>query len=396
MKFLLALFLYSHSAQAIDVGDGSDGVCNISGGAGTQITSSRRSYQCTSLNIDANLNAFRGDQAGFGGSPLIIKVQGDVTIAVGVTIDLSGQNGSPGDITSGKTGGNGGAGASSGGSTTSTTSNGSNGSGSGAGFGGDYVAPFIVGATSYGGGGGGGSYKTQDADQGVDGEQIGSGSIPGSGGNNGAIYGSEALFDSSFVGGSGGAAGGGGNNSVNNVSGSSGGGGGGAIRIIAGGNIVVDGSIISRGGNGGGTNATTSAGGGGAGSGGAIWLQAAGSVTVSTSATLTALGGIKGENDSGSVGFGGDGGDGRIRLDDGDGVVSIPVGATVNPTPYNASFTPTPLSTGSQSMRQYQSSISCAKVSLDEDFKAFNQVINMLVGLSLAGLIYSWFKKSKV
>ncbi len=392
MKFLLAFFLYSHSVSAIDVGNGSDGVCNISGGGSTQITGARRSYQCTTLNIDMNLNDFRGDQTAFNGSPLIIKVQGDVILPAGVTIDLSGQDGFAGSLAA-TAGGRGGAGGNAGGSTATTTSAGTNGSGEGGGVGGDYVPPFVGGSTSYGGGGGGGSYKTVDIDQGIDGEQIGSGSIPGSGGENGNSFGNESLFDSSFVGGSGGAAGGGGNDGVNDISGSSGGGGGGAIRIIAGGNIIINGSIISRGGNGGGTNATTSAGGGGAGSGGAIWLQAAGALTVGTTATLTTLGGVKGENDSGSIGFGGDGGDGRIRLDDGDGIVTIPAGATVNPAPYKASFTP---SASLPVIRQYQSNISCARVSLEEDFKPFNQLINMLVGLSLAAMIYFVSRKSKL
>lgn len=136
MKCMLILFLLSPSAFAIDSGDGSDGVCNISGGADTQITSARRTYQCKSLDIDANLTAFSGSGGAFNGDPLIIKVQEDVTIQVGVTVDLSGANGSNGSTGSVSNGGRAGAGGFAGGN--STNSIGSNGNGSGAGTGGQY------------------------------------------------------------------------------------------------------------------------------------------------------------------------------------------------------------------------------------------------------------------
>lgn len=390
MKYVLTLFLLCPSALlAIDSGDGSDGVCNITGGVDTQITSARRTYQCSSLNIDANLNDFKGGGAASNGSPLIIKVQGNVTIAAGVTVDFSGANGGDGSTASTVTGGSAGAGGFAGGS--STAGNGSNGNGSGAGTGGT-LAPKSGPPSSYGGGGGGGSYKTVSATQPLDGDDNGS-SIPA--GANGSVYGVESAFDSSFVGGSGGAAGGSGTDSGSTPwFGSAGGGGGGALRIIAGGDITVDGTIVSNGGNGGGSGATTSSGGGGGASGGAVWLQAGGDLTVSASGSITATGGTGGQNDSGFAGFGGDGGDGRIRLDDADGVVTIT--GTVTPAPYSTSFTPTPITNGTSAVsRQYSSSVSCAKVALDENQPSF--LINLIAGFLLVGLVHlSFSRKSNV
>lgn len=382
---LILFFLYSNSLKAIDTGDGSDGVCNVTGGADTQISSAKKSYQCTSLVIDANLNDFRGDQAGRGGAILLIKVQGNVTVNAGVTLDLSGEAGIDGNNIAGvKAGGRAGAGGSDGGSSPGLLTTGANGSGSGAGSGGTFVA-INTGVSSYGGGGGGGSYKTQGATASSDGEDVGgTGSIFGSKGASGNIFGDENNFDTSFVGGSGGGAGGGGDTGVSSVSGSTGGGGGGAIRIVAGGNITIDGSIISKGGNGGGAAGTASSGGGGGGSGGAIWLQAAGELTVSASGVVTALGGSQGQNDGG-VGLGGEGGNGRIRLDDGNGVITN--NGTVSPAAVSTSFIPSAVSSGSSSLsRQYSSSVSCGKIILDNESRYNNKlnfIFNFLLGFIL-------------
>lgn len=384
MKFYLALFLLSHSAFAIDVGDGSDGACNITGGGATQITSARRSYQCTTLNVDANLNDFKGGSVpGSNGAPLVIKVQGNVTIAVGVTIDLSGENGADGNTVAAVNGGRAGAGGFAGGD--STAASGSNGNGAGAGSGGTF-APRTGAPSSYGGGGGGGSYQTVAGVSPLNGDDNGN-VIPA--GANGTTYGPESSFDTSFSGGSGGAAGGRGIDATA-VSwfGSSGAGGGGALRIISGGNIVVDGTIISKGGDGGGNaGTTTSSGGGGGASGGAVWLQAAGTLTVSGTGSITAHGGVGGSNDSGFAGFGGDGGEGRIRLDDADGVIG---GAgTVSPAPYSTTFTPTAITSSTISMtRQYTSDVSCASVALGDQDKPFNNVVNLILGLAIAYLIH--------
>lgn len=380
MKPLFILFYFSVApfAHAIDVGDGSDGACTEA-----SFLVGKRTYQCTTLTISANVNLFKGQ----GGSSIVIKVQNNVTIDPGVTIDIGGNDGLDG-TTAAVNGGAGGPGGGSGGNSRLGL-DGLSGSGSGAGTAGKFVAN--LGVRSYGGGGGGASYKTISGTTASDGDDGGGGgTVPGTAGANGSVYASEATFDTTFAGGSGGAAGGGADNGGTIVSGSSGGGGGGAIRIISGGNIVIDGQITSKGGNGGGVAGTISSGAGGAASGGAIWLQAAGTLTVSASGTLTALGGTGGTNDSGVSGLGGDGGDGRIRLDDADGVITN--NGTVTPAPFSASFSPTTAGTSSVTARQYSSSISCAKVS--EEFNQ-NHLINLVFGFLIAGTLHLISSKRK-
>lgn len=381
MKSLFILFLFSASpfALAIDTGDGSDGACTEA-----SFLVGKRSYQCSSLTISGNVNLFKGQ----GGSAIEIKVQNDVTIAAGVTVDIGGNNGLDG-TTAAVNGGSGGPGGGSGGNSRLGL-DGLAGSGSGAGTAGKFVANS--GVRSYGGGGGGASYKTVAVATATDGDDGGGGgTVPGTAGANGAIFGSEAAFDTSFTGGSGGAAGGGADNGGTIVSGSSGGGGGGALRIVAGGNILIDGQIISTGGNGGGAAGTTSSGGGGAGSGGAIWLQAAGTLTVSASGTLSALGGNGGTNDSGvNTGDGGGGGNGRIRLDDADGIITN--NGAITPAPYSASFSPTASGTSTVSTRQYSSSISCARVS---DEFTHHHLINLVLGFLIAGSLHLLSSRKK-
>jgi hypothetical protein len=163
---------------------------------------------------------------------------------------------------------------------------------------------------------------------------------------------------------------------------------------VAGGNITIDGTITSNGGNGGGAGTETSSGGGGGASGGAIWLQAAGSLAVSGTGIITATGGTFGTNASGFLGFGGGGGDGRIRLDDGNGAITNT--GTVTPAPYTTTFTPTSISNGSTSIasRQYSSSVSCARVTLDENQKK-NLIGNFLVGILIVSLGYFGLSKFK-
>ena len=179
------------------------------------------------------------------------------------------------------------------------------------------------------------------------------------------------------------------------MNGSSGGGGGGAIHIIAGGNINVNGWIISDGGNGGGLPTTRYAGGGGGGSGGAIWLQAGGDLTISATGKITTLGGLKGDN--AFTYYGGDGGDGRIRLDDSDGIITINGSPTISPTPYTSTFTAAKVSTGVDAIsKQYASGVSCASVALDEPSKFYNNLMNLILGLSLITLAqFAISKKSK-
>lgn len=398
MKLLLTLFLlsFSISAMAIDVGDGSDGTCAVIGPATTLIAFPKTSYQCTSVVIDGDLDDFSGAQLGAPLAGITIKSQGNVTIAALTTIDLSGANGAHGNIGGIALGGRAGAGGSAGGA--STAGAGVDGGGSGKGTGGSAAiltpgpSPLDVGV-----GGGGGSYKTTGTDEPTD--SIGNSVVA-----NGPTYGSEINFENIFSGGSGGGAGGSGFDS--DVSdtlwfGSSGGGGGGSLHIVAGGDITVDGSILSNGGAGGGAGpvpgpATIASGGGGGASGGAIWLQAAGNLTVN--GTIRANGGIHGTNDNNLAGVGGDGGDGRIRLDDADAVISG--GGVISPAAVNRPFTPSPISTsGSTALsRQYSSSISCAKVALANELP-FNNLINVVLGMLLISAIhfsFSFSRKGKI
>ncbi|MBC7539141.1 MAG: hypothetical protein H7281_09985 [Bacteriovorax sp.] len=385
MKFMLTLFIFSFSnAFAIDVGNGSDGACVD---ATFFIVPSKRNYQCTTLTINTNLTNFKGS----GGSALVIKVQTDVTITALGTIDMRGNNGGNGTTVGIATGGAAGAGGFAGGSSTAT--DGVDGIGNGV------ATPATRGlfapggaANSIGSGGGGGSYQSVGAVA-LDGNDGASGIILA--GTNGATYGNELNFDTSFLGGSGGAAGGSGfeNTGPPQWFGSAGGGGGGAIRIIAGGFIHVDGSIISNGGNGGGDGTQISSGGGGGGSGGAIWLQAAGDII--NNGAITAIGGAAGTNTSvGFEGDGGVGGVGRIRLDDADGIIN-PAG--INPPAlHNTIFAPTAISSSSALSRQYASAIACGRVSIEHELP-FNNIINLIIGMMITSMIYfSLSRKGKI
>jgi hypothetical protein len=165
---------------------------------------------------------------------------------------------------------------------------------------------------------------------------------------------------------------------------------------VAGGDITINGRINSNGGKGGGINSTQSSGGGGGGSGGAIWIQAAGNLEVN--GTITTAGGSGGINIYGNganTGQGGDGGKGGIRLDDSDGV--IVGGAGVDAGFYQGTFSPTPITSGTSAIRQYTSSVSCASVALDDQEKPLNNLINLVLGMSIAGLAhYLISRKSKV
>ncbi len=378
MSLVIITFAFlAQSVLASDTGDGSDGTCDVTGAATTQITSARKSYQCTTLIINGNLAVFNGAGAGAGGDALVIKVQNDVTIDSGFTLDLRGAPGIAGNTTVGvKLGGLGGAGGSAGGNTPGVGVNGESGGGTGGGLFGDYVEPVPTTNSSYGGGGGGGSYKNKAGVEPQDGHDSVN-TIVGSSGVNGSVYGSEATFNATFSGGSGGGAGGGGKDGTA-YTGSTGGGGGGALRIISGGNITINGIILLNGGVGGGGELTTNAGGGGGGSGGGLWLQAAGTLTVN--GTLSAVGGARGMTDLGGdidkIGAGGNGGQGRIRLDDADGVITN--NGTITPAAYSTRFPPT---------REYSSGIACASISLD-DQDNFSFLMNVILGFSLvAGLI---------
>lgn len=389
--FILFLFsfLFTDRAVAIDVGDGSDGNC-VDG----TFVSTKKYYQCVDLTITgpAPINVFSGTGPGADGATLVIKVQQDVTIANGATIDLSGANGNDGNSAGIIIGGKAGAGGGAGGNSTAT--NGANGNGTGGGTGGTFTLHTALGPDAYAGGGGGGSYGTQSATQPLIGDNDGAAVAAGV---NGITYFPEINFDTNFSGGSGGAAGGTGTDLVDIPwYGSSGGGGGGAIRIISGGNITIDGTVISSGGNGGGIGTVTSSGGGGGGSGGAIWLQAAGTLSISATGSVIALGSIGGINASGLFGFGGDGGLGRIRMDDADGAITN--NGTVTPAiGHSTTFTPTAITSGSSTLsRQYSSSVACGRVSLENE-KPLNNLVNLIFGMIIASVVYfSISRKGKI
>lgn len=392
MKLMLAGFLFSISfsnAFAIDVGDGSDGACT-----NATFIVSKRYYQCTTLTLNAPLTIFKA----VGGAPLVIKVQEDATITA--LIDLDGNDGLEGINSAGKTGGLGGAGGSSGGSSPGLKGNGTSASDTGGangargGKGGKYSAPTSINGFA-GGGGGGGSFKTQGGVSSTPGEDLGVGPVAGTEGASGLALGDETTLDSTFTGGAGGGAGGDGEDlAASVVGGSSGGGGGGAIRIIAGRDIILGTTITANGGDGGGQNTTEFAGAGGAGSGGAIFFQAGRDLIVNAGSILEAKGGLEGNN---NVGPGGSGGLGIIRLDDSDGIVDI-TGSTVTQGKYSATFTATPITSGTNAInRQYSSGVSCASVVLDDHEKPFNHLINLILGLGIAGLAhYLVSRKSKV
>lgn len=124
--------------------------------------------------------------------------------------------------------------------------------------------------------------------------------------NGGAAYGSDTLLP--LIGGSGGGGG------VGNTAyrGSGGGGGGGAILIAASGTINVIGSIYANGGNSGQVSGGNSGSSGGGGAGGAIRLVA---TTITGNGTLSAAGGNSGDNLWQYWQRGGNGAQGRIRLE---------------------------------------------------------------------------------
>lgn len=364
MKFY-ALFLWTVSfsiAANFDTGTGALGNC-------TQATFdiNTRTYNCTSLTISANNNIFSALTT--AGNPVVIKVQGNVTISAGATLSLNGENASHPSTTGGRAGAGGNAGGNS-----ASDAEGSDGFGSGGGKKGLY-APFI--SYNIGGGGGGASYNSTSLGQdGVDGENV-NGSVANTLGNRGASYGDENQFATQFLGGSGGGAGAGGDVSGAQVGGA-GGGGGGAIHIMAGGDITIDGKIEVNGGDGTVDAGNTSGGGGG--SGGAIWLQARGDILGTGS--VESLGGDGGKvGGAAASGDGGNGGPGRIRFDDQDGIVTL---SSTGPTAVVKTLSITISNTSNQNSRTYQSSITCSNIfDLDEQKNLLNYLISLISGFIL-------------
>ncbi len=321
------------NGTALDFGDGSDGDCNFSG----NVTAGE--YNCRTLRIASNTR-FTAN----GANPVVIRVLGAVTISA--TLSVDGSNGNDGTVTP-NLGGNGGPAAFRGGHFDSLGFP-QGGPGqqnvTGAGDGGA-SASGNAGSFSGGGGGAGGSFgDTLLATNGAAGTStVG---LQGTGGVTSAseVAADEAGFETLLIGGAGGGAGGEGVEDVATLySGATGGGGGGALHIIAAGNITITGIISANGGAGG--DGTGLSGGGGGGAGGSIWLQSGGQII--NNGTIRALGGAGGTVTSvlaASGGNGGNGGAGRVRLDDFDGVLTgnapTPVAQTAASTPgvYDVGF----------------------------------------------------------
>ncbi len=250
----------------------------------------------TDVTLDGTLEAV--DWSGGGGGVVVFRATGDVSIAGAIRVDGQGFEG-------------------------------------GAGVSGNGSDPYQgeswngVGATgtTTANEGGGGSYPRRG-----DNADSGGGGGYGSAGSDGLAYGGEAVCDGGGTYGSTalsawylGSGGGGGSpdtesdgDSSGNVTGT-GGDGGGLIAVYAGGTLTVSGEVTADGDDG--TDAVSVGGengGAGGGSGGQILLAAP---TVTLSGTVSAAGGAGSTSSSSNIStpygsaFGGDGGDGRVRID---------------------------------------------------------------------------------
>lgn len=232
-------------------------------------------------------------------TPVTILASSDVTIDG--TIDLNGGDstdvGAAGDGNLGDdgipgTGGPGGFDGGRGGQPGATNEERRGGDGLGPGGGASSGSTYTTSGAGCSGAGGGFSSTGQGATGGG-----------GCGAAGGSTYGTEAQLP--LIGGSGG----GGASGGLSFAGSGGGGGGGAILIAASGTVTVNGGILARGGNGGDTSGAERGGVGGGGSGGAIRILA---TTISGNGSIDARGGVDG---GGAARDGGNGADGRIRLE---------------------------------------------------------------------------------
>ncbi|EPZ49802.1 hypothetical protein M902_0557 [Bacteriovorax sp. BAL6_X] len=300
-RLILPIFLLISSTTfgAVDTGDGSDLSCNWVGAipSGT--------YNCTDLTTTGAITIT-------GGNPLIIKVQGDVTIdhTISVAEGIAGGYGpglGPATLP---------------GSEGSSATNASCGGSSFADIGGS--------------GGAGGSHTTLGSNGG---SGVSSGPVDGSDtlsapGSTSVTYDSALSLESQMLGGAGGGNGGGGceQGGGTEPGGTPGGSGGGIIHIAAGGDMYINASILANGGAGqpGTTSASGDSGGSGGGAGGIIFLQANGNIELNSA--LDASGGNGGAAGGVLGRAGGDGGDGIIRLDELDGVITG-VGGSYSPSP---------------------------------------------------------------
>lgn len=272
--------------DALFFGDGSDGAFSSSSGTTTLNDASKNVYQYTSFSLTGTGVLTTG--ANIDNKPLIIFVQGDLTITSSTVpaVDRSGKGGPKG--TGGTTGDNSTAGTA--GGTVYVSNGGARG----------------PRADSGNGGGGGGGYGNAGSN-GANG-----GGTGGTGGTNNpytTLRPIRQLITHAFIGGGGG---GGGEDTSTGNDGGDGGNGGGCVIFIVGGNINITSTITVAGANGSnGVSGTNSGGGGGGGGGGFIGIYYLGSVTANTG-TYTVSGGTGGT--SGDGGAGGTGGAGQSEV----------------------------------------------------------------------------------
>lgn len=304
---LAVLFTFEAAAQAIDTGNGFDGAC-------TEATiTNAQTYNCTTLTLNAPLTITQG----FPNDPLVIKVQG--LVSINSALSLNGTNGTYGSSASAGTGG---PAADDGGAyflgSNSAPNSPANGGGSG------------VDSGSCAGGGGAGSFHTLGA--------AGTACPTGSAGGAAGLT-TYDPFVSAFRGGFGGGSGGEGPPGEAG----SGGGGGGALHIMAGGDVVINATISARGGSGGNATGAQNGGPGGGGSGGVIWIQTLAQLT--NNGSIDVSGGSGGTSALGTRG--GDGGSGVFKLEDADGVISGSGSASGSSTKLTSS-----ISCGTLSLRE--------------------------------------------
>lgn len=368
-KLIVFLVLLSPKISAVDFGDGSDGVCNLNTAINTD---TKNIYNCSSVIISTISVS--------GSKKLIIKSLGSVTIS-GV-ISLDGGDGANGANSATSLAGASGPGGFSGGAgTLASGDSGTSGGNSGEGIGGTGATYFAIG-DSGGGGGGGARFGTAILPTaGEDGtDDLGGSVAGGSAGSN--SYAPESSFESELIGGAGGGAGGSGvvDASSNIHSGGAGGGGAGVIRISTREDLTIEaaGGISANGGDGGDGSGNVS-GGGGAGSGGAIFLEAEGDIRIN--GTVSALGGTGGDGTFASDNNGGNGGSGRIRYDDFDGVVT----GTGSTSP--SAVVNTIEVTIDAPLMNYDSSISCGAIGLNESEKAKISLLFLLTCALIGNII---------
>ncbi|MCM2277043.1 MAG: hypothetical protein NDJ89_03090 [Oligoflexia bacterium] len=265
-----------------------------------------------------------------GSRPLVIRVLGSATISGSIVAD-----GAPGSDQGGGTNAAGGPGAVGGGSggrgsyylgTPALAGNPIAGDVLGGGLGLDYDVADMMKDEGGGGGCNGLNADAYDAKSGFQ----GAGTQPASYNEGGCALpdgGIAANFETAFASGAGGGGGGGGGGAywdggVGYFNGGAGGAGGGAIQIAARGSITITstGSISVKGGAGGnngpGDN-TDCGGGGGGGAGGSVWLQSGGLVQTSSGAIDISggLGGGTGNCTGSGTYAGGNGSRGILRID---------------------------------------------------------------------------------